>query len=201
MNHNTIDVVVQEIPADVAPLFAQLSDDERDYASQLSARRQREWVTWRALLRANAERWGLSDRALRVAYAPSGAPIFEGFEGSISVTHSSGYVALAHVRERRCGVDIEHLDRRFEHVETKYISAKERALPEASDERFRAVVWCAKEAMFKYLGREGVDFKRDMQIRSVDFVAGSVEIEAYATRHIGTIRYLDNAVLVAFSSR
>ena len=77
MKHNAIDVVVREIPTDDSTLFAGLSDEERTYASQLVAGRRREWVAWRALLHEQKERWTLSERALRVAYAESGEPILD----------------------------------------------------------------------------------------------------------------------------
>lgn len=197
MNLNAIDVVVREIPTDDSTLFAGLSDEERMYASQLAAGRRREWVAWRALLHEQTRRWTLSESALRVAYAESGEPIFEGIEGSISVTHSRRYVALARTCEGRCGVDIEQLDRNFERIENKYISDTERTLTSAADQRFRAVVWCAKEAAYKCLGRSGVDFRRDLRITEVDFEGGRVQIEAFDRLLEGSIRWLDGAVLVA----
>lgn len=197
MSPNRIDIIVRELPSDVSTLCAGLSAEERDYASQLSERRQREWVAWRALLHERAEHWGVGERALRVAYAATGEPLFEGFTGSISVSHSRRYVALGYVAEGRCGVDIEQLDRNYQNIETKYISDSEAAMSEASDERFRAVVWCSKEATYKCLRREGVDFRRDMRVASVDFESGRVCVEAFGERFEGVIRWLEGAVLVA----
>jgi len=197
---NPIEVVVREIPTDDSALFAGLSDEERAHATQLTASRRREWVAWRGLLRERAERWGVGEQALRVAYSTSGEPQFEGMEGSISVTHSRRFVALARAWEGRCGIDIEHLDRNFEHIENKYISDTERLLPTATDERFRAAVWCAKEAMFKCVGREGVDFRRDLQLTEVDFECGEVRGTAFGEPLAGVIEQLDGALLVAITS-
>ncbi|MBR4148877.1 MAG: 4'-phosphopantetheinyl transferase superfamily protein [Rikenellaceae bacterium] len=150
MNTNAIEIVVREIPNDDAALCSLLGEDERAYLSKLSDARRREWTAWRATLRSQAERWALSDSALRVAYAPSGEPLFVGLEGSISVTHSRRYVALARAWEGRCGIDIEQLNRNYERIEDKYISTTEKALATAHNERFLAVVWCAKEAAYKF---------------------------------------------------
>lgn len=196
---NPIEVVVRAIPSDEQSLFESLADDERAYAAELAGHRRREWVAWRALLRERAERWGVGEQALRVAYSTSGEPLFEGLEGSISVTHSRRYVALARSWQGRCGIDIEQLDRNFERIEDKYISDAERQLPTADDERFRAAVWCAKEAMFKCVGREGVDFRRDLQIAEVDFEGGSVRGSAFGVPLGGVIQLLDGAILVAIS--
>ena len=200
MNANAIEIVVREISTDDAALCSLLSEDERAYASQLSDARRREWTVWRATLRSQAERWALSDSALRVAYAPSGEPLFEGLEGSISVTHSRRYVALARAWEGRCGIDIEQLDRNYEHIEDKYISATEKALATAHDERFRAVVWCAKEAAYKCLGQSGVDFRRDLLITEVDFGGGRVRGRAFGKAFEGVLHELDGAILVAVAT-
>ena len=200
MNTNAIEIVVREISTDDAALSSLLSEDERAYASQLSDARRREWTAWRATLRSQAERWALSDSALRVAYAPSGEPLFEGLKGSISVTHSRRYVALARAWEGRCGIDIEQLDRNYERIEDKYISATEKALATAHDERFRAVVWCAKEAAYKCLGQSGVDFRRDLLITEVDFGGGRVRGRALGKAFEGVLHELDGAILVAVAT-
>ena len=200
MNANAIEIVVREISTDDAALSSLLSEDERAYASQLSDARRREWTVWRAALRSQAERWALSDSALRVAYAPSGEPLFEGLEGSISVTHSRRYVALARAWEGRCGIDIEQLDRNYERIEDKYISATEKESEAAHDERFRAVVWCAKEAAYKCLGQSGVDFRRDLLITEVDFGGGRVRGRAFGKEFEGVLHELDGAILVAVTT-
>lgn len=200
MNANTIDIVVREIPADDSALFAGLSDEERAHATQLAGNRRREWVAWRTVLHEQAERWSLNNSALRVTYAPSGEPLFEGLQGAISVSHSRKFVALARTWQERCGIDIEQLNRNFEHIEDKYISDVERALTAASDPRFRAVVWCAKEAMFKCVGRVGVDFTRDLQITEVDFAGGRVRGTAFGELLEGVIQLLDEAILVAIAT-
>ena len=200
MNTNAIEIVVREIPNDDAALCSLLGEDERAYLSKLSDARRREWTAWRATLRSQAERWALSDSALRVAYAPSGEPLFVGLEGSISVTHSRRYVALVRAWEGRCGIDIEQLDRNYERIEDKYISATEKESEAAHDERFRAVVWCAKEAVYKCLGQSGVDFRRDLQVTEVDFGGGRVRGRALGKEFEGVLHELDGAILVAVTT-
>ena len=195
---NLIEIVVREISSDDSALFESLAEDERAYALQLSARRRAEWVSWRALLRENAERWTVGEQALKVAYAATGEPIFEGLEGSISVSHCRGYVALARSREGRCGIDIERLDRKFETVENKYINATEHQFAESVGQPdFRAVIWCAKEAVYKYLGREGVDFRRDIQVVDFDPKGAYLDIETFGEHLRCAIFQLDDAILVA----
>lgn len=52
------------------------------------------------------------------------------------------------------------------------MSVEERGL--SSDDRWAGVVWCAKEAMYKYYGRSAIDLQRDLRIVAVDGVAKCV---------------------------
>ena len=117
-------------------------------------------LAWRALLREM-----LSPTTAEVSYLPSGKPQIRNSQYQhISVSHSRDYVAVA-LSQDPCGVDVERIDRNFEHVKSRYMTVAESQL--SADRRWAAVVWCAKEALYKYAGREGLDFLRDIVILSV----------------------------------
>ena len=59
----------------------------------------------------------------------------------------------------RCGVDIEALDRDFSKGVRRILSARELSL--SGSDHWPAAAWCAKEAMYKYYGRRGVDMARE----------------------------------------
>lgn len=131
-----------------------------------SQSRRAERLAWRSLLRSILP-------TAQVEYLSSGKPEIKNSQYKhISVSHCRDFVAVA-IATKPCGVDVERYDRNFERVRSRYMTAEEQSLSE--DEHWAAVVWCAKEAMYKMAGREGVDFKRDMQIISAEppFVGGS----------------------------
>ena len=122
-----------------------------------SESRRAERLSWRAMLRS------LEPEAV-VEYQPSGKPqILNSQYQHISVSHCRGLVAVA-LSQRPCGVDVERTDRNFERVKSRYMTEQEHLLSTHKD--WAAVVWCAKEALYKLAGREGVDFLRDVIIRS-----------------------------------
>lgn len=122
-----------------------------------SESRRAERLSWRAMLRS------LEPDAV-VEYQPSGKPqILNSQYQHISVSHCRGLVAVA-LSQRPCGVDVERTDRNFERVKSRYMTEQEHLLSTHKD--WAAVVWCAKEALYKVAGREGVDFKQDIIIRS-----------------------------------
>lgn len=125
-----------------------------------SPSRRMERLAWRALLR------GISSTAnIEIEYLPSGKPLLKNSSfRHLSVSHCRGYVAVA-LSQESCGVDIERVDRNFARVKSRYMTDEEAML--SADEYWAALVWCAKEALYKYAGREGVDFKRDISVKSV----------------------------------
>ncbi len=137
-------------------LAARCTQAEQVQASSYkSARRRSEFLAWRAMLHEL-----LPDA--EVLYAPSGAPQLYNPQllpfSHLSVSHGAGYAALL-LSSAPCGLDIERTERLSE------------LLP--SPELLPVVVWCAKEALYKWAGREGVDFLEDIQIAPLEEVAGA----------------------------
>jgi len=187
-------IVVREgtavLAADFIPSEAELAAaaDAEDRASVrgfVSAGRRAERLAWRIMLRETlAEYFGRTHpEGLRIEYSASGAPRLKDFpDMNISVSHCRDMAAVAVSRavspyagrgcDGMCGVDIERADRNFGRVASRYLSAAERSL--SSDPRLPAVVWCAKECLFKMQGREGLDLLRDIAVTGIDFQAGTL---------------------------
>ena len=125
-----------------------------------SERRRLEYLSWRALVR---QHYGV---ALQFAYNTLGAPYLVNHpEYHLSVSHTDDAVVVL-VSEHRCGVDMERLDRRFRHIQTKYLTAEEESL--SDHPHFLAIAWCAKEALYKYAGERALDFRRDLRLLALD---------------------------------
>ena len=60
--------------------------------------------------------------------------------------------------------------RDFSRAESRYTTPSERAL--SDDPLWPGIVWCAKEALYKYSGRRELDFRKDLRIGSADLAAG-----------------------------
>jgi phosphopantetheinyl transferase len=123
-------------------------------------------------------------------YDAGGAPVLKNAPDAaahISVSHSGPWVAL-YVRQRRCGLDIESLDRSFARVVSRYISPQESALQGTEpDNRFHALMWSAKEAVYKYAGVRGLDFLERIRVKSIDrahaLIGISVSGEVFPLRY------------------
>ena len=121
-------------------------------------RRKKEWLSIRILI---AE---LIGRNFNIEYSDDGSPQLSHPEFHyISISHSAMYAAVYLHKNKKAGLDVESLSRNFVSIEKKYLSPEE--LEQAMEnELLHAIYWCCKEAVFKWAGREGVDFRKQIKI-------------------------------------
>ncbi|WP_295936238.1 siderophore synthetase phosphopantetheinyl transferase subunit [uncultured Alistipes sp.] len=131
----------------------------------LLERRRREFLTWCAIVRREL---GLG---MEIGYDAVGAPQIMDRNVHIGVAHCPGRVAVC-ISDAPCAVDIEPEVRDFSRASSRYIASSEHLLSDHA--LLPAVVWCTKEALYKYSGREGLDFLLDLHVEAVDFEAGYV---------------------------
>ena len=95
----------------------------------------------------------------------NGKPYLENCATNISITHTDKYVAVITHEEEEVGIDIESLERDFSAVEKKALSEDE--IDDLEDEKKNeqlAIYWCAKEAIFKRMSQNRVDFAEQIEV-------------------------------------
>lgn len=151
-------LLVEEIPWAYACCDALITAEDVASASRFqNERRRNEHLAWRRVVRREL------GRKISIGYNEVGAPVVDIPDTYISVAHGAGCVAVA-ISDRRVGVDIERTDRDFGSVSSRYMTLAEQQL--SADERWAAVVWTAKEALYKLYGRRGVELREELQIES-----------------------------------
>lgn len=108
----------------------------------------------------------------------NGKPYLENCITNISITHTDKYVAIITHDEDDLGIDIESLDRDFSAVEKKALSEEE--IEDLDDEKKNvqlAIYWCAKEAIFKRMSQNRVDFAEQIEVEKFH-PKGEGELEA-----------------------
>lgn len=110
----------------------------------------------------------LAGKECRVMHAPSGMPFLEGDGRKITISHTEGYVAAGIHDSLVPGIDIEQVRDRVKKVAARFVRADE--LPEkecmtGSEYLLQLLLhWSAKEALYKVLEQEGVDFLEHLRI-------------------------------------
>ena len=110
----------------------------------------------------------------------NGKPFIENEAINISITHTDKYVAIILHDEDDLGIDIESLDRDFSAVEKKALNEDE--IDDLEDDKEEkneqlAIYWCAKEAIYKRMSVNKVDFAEQIEVERFN-VRKEGELEA-----------------------
>lgn len=100
---------------------------------------------------------------VRVIYHADGKPYLRDKTDSVSISHSGKFIALITHPVLASGIDIEVPSRKVMKVAGRFLSEKERTY--LTDEQSVAIAWSAKEALYKIIGRDAVDFAATMEIQ------------------------------------
>lgn len=153
-------IIIEEIPWVYACCDADITVADVASASRFqNEQRRAEHLAWRRVVRRELGRNTL------IEYNEVGAPIVDVADTHISVAHGAGRVAVA-ISDKMVGIDIESIERAFEHVASRYMSIEERHV--TSNKHWPAMAWCAKEALYKLYGRKGLELIGDIQLQSYD---------------------------------
>jgi len=100
-----------------------------------------------------------------VDHHPNGQPFLPSNPTQISIAHTNRFTVILTHPQKRVGVDIECLDRDFSAVEKKALSKTEQEYLSHEHRSLQlAILWSAKESVYKYLSQDGIDFSRQIAI-------------------------------------
>lgn len=118
---------------------------------------------------------------------PSGMPVLKDTNLCVSLTHCQGYAAAALSLQGPVGIDMEGHSSRLLRIAPRIFSEQELAQC-GQDVEALTRYWCAKEALYKFQGIEGVDFRRDLQV-----MEGGVQAEVLPSGQRAQITYAQPA--------
>jgi len=115
----------------------------------------------------------------RIAIAPSGKPIDSLNKVMFSISHTKGYAAAIACDGIHTGIDIELISDRASHIAPRFLNASERKLIEQSHDAgisgIHTLCWSIKETVYKWWGRPGIDFARQIEITELK-EQGTIEV-------------------------
>jgi phosphopantetheinyl transferase len=143
-------------------------------------RRRLEWLAARTLLRE----FGYTGH---VMYHPTRRPFLANSRSHLSISHSFPFVAVVLSEFYLVGVDVESFARPFSEVSDKYLSTNEKKWIDLDDNRRLALIWSAKEAIYKLPGMDGLGGP-DMDVKPIDSLSNKGEMKA-SVRLSGTVQH------------
>jgi phosphopantetheinyl transferase len=89
-----------------------------------------------------------------------------------SISHCGDFAAAIVSKDKRVGIDIEIPTPKVENIMHKFLSQEEqqqfyKSRLRTPDYRLPTLLWSAKEAVFKWYGNGGVDFRKQIQLKKL----------------------------------
>ena len=148
-------------------------------------KQKKEWLASRLLLNEINPNYSIS-------YNAFGAPEL-GNSSFISISHSKGLVAII-ISQQKVGLDIEEISGKALRVSAEVVSINN--LKALTTER-ATLIWCCKEAVFKWYQKGEVDFITDIKLHPFKSLEkGEIRAEFRNTQLILNYQKIHNHYLV-----
>ena len=151
-----------EISSDLSSSFSPQELESNDFQQYTYEKRKVEWMATRLLLKQ------LIGANFKITYSQTGKPrLTHDRYKHLSISHSRAFVAVFIHERLDVGMDIESITRNYNSVERKYLSDQE-LIAVNKNNILQCLYWCAKEAVFKLVPDEGVEFRKQIHILPFD---------------------------------
>ena len=136
--------------------------EDKDFQKFTYEKRKTEWLATRALLKH------MIGPTFQISYDESGKPILNhSIYPHISISHSRDFVSVLIHQQWAVGIDIESMNRNYAPIRNRYLSEIELEHVNESP-LLQCLYWCAKEAVFKLVEENGVDFRKQIEVIAFD---------------------------------
>ena len=130
-----------------------------DFEKINSDKRKLEFLGTRWLLKI------LLEKEINVQYTADGKPYLNDGSYHISLSHSGKWMAVMIHPTKHVGIDIECPTDKIQKVYKRFLSETEQAeLSNGKDIKQLQIAWSAKEALYKIIGKEAVDFANQLRL-------------------------------------
>ncbi len=145
---------------DFLQMLPKLHPSDSDFLAKISWQPRRlEWLASRVLLHQMTALYP------DVCYNENGQPELSRCNEHISISHTREFAAVALSPRFIPGIDIERPSPRIGKVKERFLNEQEKKFisPKTEDEQI-GLIWCAKEAIFKKAGQNGLNFRQNIII-------------------------------------
>lgn len=147
-----------ETSADLIPLFSAEELADPAYRQYTHEKRKVEWLVTRFLLKQ------LIGPDFLISYSETGKPILNHLVYKhLSISHSRDFAAVLIHEHLDVGLDIESMNRNYHPIEKRYLSETELTAVNKNTQ-LHCLYWCAKEAIFKLVPENGIEFRDQIHI-------------------------------------
>ena len=129
-----------------------------------------------------------------IIYDTDGKPTLSDESFQISISHSANWIAVIAHPTRSVGIDIEVPTEKMKKLYKRFLSETEqKELSNGEHLNLLMLAWSAKEALYKIIGMEAVDFAKQLRIYPFEVKeTGTFTGEHIPTKNQYKIQYIQN---------
>jgi len=121
-------------------------------------KRKVEWLVIRILIKL------LIGPDFTLSYSETRKPILHHHQfRHISISHSRDFLTVFIHKHQQVGIDIESISRNYDPIMKRYLSDLE-LIQVGKNPVLKCLYWCAKEAIFKLVPDEGIEFRTQIHV-------------------------------------
>jgi phosphopantetheinyl transferase len=155
---------VEETFEELMRFFTEDELQDSEFLKYSFNRRKTEWLATRLLLK------NVIGDKFDIAYTRQGKPILSHeLYKYLSISHSHSFVAVLVHENKEVGLDLESIERNYKSIQKRYLTETESKTID-ENQILQCLYWCAKEAIFKLVAEEGVDFKEQINILPFNYI-------------------------------
>ena len=186
---NEAKVLIFNVTESIDDLYKQLDFvDIAEFSTLVSDKRKLEYLAVRVALKQ------LLGIEKKIVYDDERKPAFSDKSFQISVSHSANWIAVIAHPTRIVGIDIEVPTEKMRKLYTRFLNETEKKeLSNGENLTQLMLAWSGKEALYKIIGIEAVDFAKQLHIFPFEIKnEGTFEAEHIPTKQKYQLQYIQN---------
>ena len=181
-------ILVCEMTESVETLKSQLhlnDSDRTEFNKIASEKRKLEFLGIRTALKT------VIGKEIFIQYDDGGKPHLSDNSFQISISHSNKWIAVIVHPLKKVGIDIECPTDKIQKLYKRFLSpVEQKELSEGNDIPQLLIAWSAKEALYKIIGKESIDFANQLRIYPFEVNAhGEIKAQHVPTKSNYLLNY------------
>jgi len=174
-------ILVCELTESVEILKSQLhlnDSDRTEFDKIVSEKRKLEFLGIRTALKT------VIGKEIFIQYDDGGKPHLSDNSFQISISHSNKWIAVIVHPLKKVGIDIECPTDKIQKLYKRFLSPiEQKELSGGNDIHQLLIAWSAKEALYKIIGKESIDFANQLRIYPFEIKAkGEIRAQHVPTK-------------------
>jgi phosphopantetheinyl transferase len=183
-------LLVWDLTESVDELSKQLTSfNKTEFNKIVSDKRKREFLGVQVAMKE------LLGKEVQINHDADGKPFLSDNSYQISISHSKNWIAVMAHPTCSIGIDVECPNGKIQRIYTRFLSnAEQKDLSNGKNMNQLLLAWSVKEALYKIIGKEAVDFANQLRIFHFDpKPKGEIMAQHTPTKKLYQLRYIQNS--------